>query len=65
MIRKKYSNYRVFLALAIIIVFATTLQLFLGFGLFASGSNDFIGYLIGSGGFLIFFLIYAILKKMG
>ena len=65
MIGKKYPNYRVFLALVIIVVFATTLQLFFGFGLFASGSNDFIGYLVGPVGFLIFFLIYAILKKMG
>jgi len=47
----------VFLALVIIVVFASALQLFLGFGLFASGSNDFIGYLVGSGGFLIFFNI--------
>ena len=65
MIEKKYQNYRVFLALAIIVVFATLLQLFFRVGMFTSGSNDFIGYLIGSGGFLIFLLIYAILKRMG
>jgi len=61
---KKYQNYRVFLSLAIIVIFVTVLQLFLGFGFFASGSNNLIGYLVGSGGFVIFFLIYAILKKM-
>jgi hypothetical protein len=61
---KKYLNFKLFLVLAIIVILAIVLHLFLGLGLFASGSNDLIGYLVGSGSFLIFLLIYVILKKI-
>jgi hypothetical protein len=61
---KKYLNYRLVFALAIIVILATALHFLLGFGLFSSSSDDFIGYLVGSSGFLMFLLIYAILKKI-
>jgi hypothetical protein len=64
MVEKSSKNTKVFLVLALIFVLTILLQIFFGFGLFAPGANPSIGYFIGISGFVLFFLIYAILKKV-
>ena len=64
MVEKSIKNPKVFLGLALIFVLTILLQIFFGFGLFSLGANPSISYFIGVSGFILFFLIYAILKKV-
>jgi hypothetical protein len=61
---KKYPNSKIILGLTIVFALSIVIQIFFGFGLFAPGTNNYIGYLVGTGGFFIFVLIYAILKHL-
>ena len=59
-----YDKRKIFLDLSIVFALTTVLQILLGFGLFAPGTNDYIGYIIGVDGFIIFFLIYVLIKNI-
>ncbi|UCF12636.1 MAG: hypothetical protein JSW06_11505 [Thermoplasmatales archaeon] len=47
---KKYPNSKTILGLAIIFALSIVMQIFFGFGLFVPGTNNYIGYLVGTGG---------------
>jgi hypothetical protein len=62
--RKKIIDKKYIIIIALVIILAIALQILFKFGLFAPDSNLKTGYFIGLSGFFIFFLIYAIIKKL-